>query len=78
MRAKLKDIKADLRRRMHWPISQQGKWLSQIVGGHFAYFAVPTNIRALTAFRYRMVDLWLRSLRRRSQKDGATWERSRS
>lgn len=75
MRAKLKDIKADLRRRMHWPISQQGKWLRQIVGGHFAYFAVPTNIRALTAFRYRMVGLWLRSLRRRSQKDGATWER---
>jgi RNA-directed DNA polymerase len=75
MRAKLQDIKTELRRRMHWPISQQGNWLGQIVGGHFAYFAVPTNIRALTAFRYRTVDLWLRSLRRRSQKDGATWER---
>jgi RNA-directed DNA polymerase len=75
MRAKLKDIKVELRRRMHWPIPQQGKWLSQTVGGHFAYFAVPTNIRALTAFRYRVVDLWRRTLQRRSQKDGATWER---
>jgi group II intron reverse transcriptase/maturase len=75
MRAKLQEIKVDLRRRMHWPVSKQGKWLGQIVGGHFAYFAVPTNIRALTTFRYQVVDLWRRSLRRRSQKDGATWER---
>jgi group II intron reverse transcriptase/maturase len=75
MRAKLQDIKADLRRRMHWPISKQGNWLGQIVGGHFAYFAVPTNIRALTAFRYRVIGFWRRWLRRRSQKDGATWER---
>ena len=75
MRAKLRDIKVDLRRRMHWPIPEQGKWLRQIVSGHYAYFAVPTNIRALTALRYHVVDLWRQSLRRRSQKDGATWER---
>ena len=58
--AKLQDIKVELRRRMHWPIPEQGKWLRQIVGGHFAYFAVPTNIRALTAFRYQVIDLWQR------------------
>ncbi|MER8586038.1 reverse transcriptase domain-containing protein [Mesorhizobium sp. M1338] len=75
MRAKLQDIKVELRRRTHWPIPKQGKWLRQIVTGHFAYFAVPTNIRALTAFRYRVIDLWRRTLQRRSQKDGATWER---
>jgi RNA-directed DNA polymerase len=75
MRAKLQDIKVELRRRMHWPISKQGKWLGQIVGGHFAYFAVPTNIWALTAFRYQVVDFWRRWLRRRSQKDCTTWER---
>jgi RNA-directed DNA polymerase len=75
MRAKLRDIKEALRRRMHWPIPEQGKWLRQIVSGHYAYFAVPTNIRALTALRYHVVDLWRQSLRRRSQKDGATWER---
>lgn len=75
MRAKLRDIKVDLRRRMHWPISEQGKWLRQVVSGHYAYFAVPTNIRALTALRYHVVDLWRQSLRRRSQKDDATWER---
>ncbi len=37
MRAKLKDIKVELRRRMHWPIPEQGKWLRQVVTGHFGY-----------------------------------------
>ena len=37
---------------MHWPIPEQGEWLRQVVTGHFAYFAVPTNIRALSAFRH--------------------------
>ena len=46
---KLKDIKAELRRRMHQPIPTQGLWLKQVVTGHFAYYAVPTNSRALSA-----------------------------
>ena len=75
MRAKLKDIKAELRRRMHWPIPEQGKWLRQVVTGHFAYYAVPTNSRALSAFRYHVTELWRRTLRRRSQRDGFTWDR---
>ncbi|HLW29014.1 MAG TPA: group II intron reverse transcriptase/maturase [Kiloniellales bacterium] len=75
MRAKLKDIEVELRRRMHWPIPKQGKWLRQVVTGHFAYYAVPTNSRALSAFRFYVTDLWRRTLRRRSQRDGFTWER---
>jgi RNA-directed DNA polymerase len=75
MRAKLLDIKGELRRRMHHPIPEQGKWLRQIVLGHLAYFAVPTNSRALRAFRHAVADLWRRTLRRRSQKDGFTWKR---
>jgi RNA-directed DNA polymerase len=75
MRAKLLHIKEELRRRMHHPIPEQGKWLRQVVLGHLAYFAVPTNSRALQAFRYAVTDLWRRTLRRRSQKDGFTWDR---
>jgi group II intron reverse transcriptase/maturase len=75
MQAKLKDIKAGLRRRMHLPIPIQGLWLKQVVTGHFAYYAVPTNGRALSAFRHYVTDLWRRTLRRRSQKDGFTWNR---
>ena len=75
MRGKLRDIKAELLRRMHQPIPEQGKWLRQVVAGHFAYYAVPTNSRALSAFRHYVTDLWRRTLRRRSQKDGFTWKR---
>ena len=75
MRATLQEIKVELRRRMHQPIPQQGSWLRQVVTGHFGYFAVPTNARALSAFRHYVADLWRRSLRRRSQKDGFTWAR---
>ncbi|WER49418.1 group II intron reverse transcriptase/maturase [Cupriavidus sp. WKF15] len=75
MRAKLRQIKEDLRQRMHEPIPAQGKWLRQVVRGYFAYHAVPTNSRALGAFRYHVMDLWRRALRRRSQKDHMTWKR---
>ena len=60
---------------MHEPIPEQGRWLKQVVTGFFAYHAVPTNSRALSAFRHYVTDHWRRTLRRRSQKDGMTWER---
>src|SRR5215468_4938175 len=75
MRAKLKEVKEQLRQRRHQPIPEQGKWLRQVVMGHFAYYAVPTNSRALSAFRHYVTELWQRSLRRRSQRDGTTWDR---
>ncbi len=75
MRTKLKAIKEELRQRMHWPIPDQGQWLRQVVAGYFAYHAVPTNSRALAAFRYYVTNLWRRSLKRRSQKDNMTWLR---
>jgi group II intron reverse transcriptase/maturase len=75
MRAKLRQLKGELRRRMHDPIPEQGKWLKQVVQGYFAYHAVPTNFRALSAFRHHVRELWMRTLRRRSQKDRTSWER---
>lgn len=75
MRTKLGEIKEELRRRLHQPISEQGEWLKQVVIGFFAYHAVPTNSRALMAFRCHVTHLWLRTLRRRSQKHGFTWTR---
>lgn len=75
MRARLREIKEQLRSRMHDAIAEQGRWLRAVVSGFFAYHAVPTNSRALGAFRYHVTSLWLRTLRRRSQKDRLTWER---
>src|SRR5271165_2977609 len=42
MRAKLREIKEQLRKRMHEPIPEQGRWIKQVVTGFFAYHAVPT------------------------------------
>jgi RNA-directed DNA polymerase len=75
MRAKLKEIKKGLRLRMHEPIPKQGKWLAQVVGGYFNYHAVPTNGPMLATFRFRVTELWRRTLRRRSQSDATTWQR---
>jgi hypothetical protein len=75
MRATLKAIKEELRQRMHAPIPEQGRWLRQVVRGYFAYHAVPTNIERLRAFRYFVERLWLKTLRRRSQKDRFAWDR---
>src|SRR6266540_2833988 len=75
MRAKLRAIKDELRRRMHDPIPQQGRWLGKVVRGYFAYHAVPTNAASLSAFRHHVANLWRRTLTRRSQKDHTTWDR---
>lgn len=75
MRARLQDIKGTLRKHMHATIPEQGKWLKAVVTGYYAYHAVPTNVRALGRFRTHVMRLWLRTLRRRSQKDQMTWAR---
>src|ERR1035438_2740539 len=74
MRDKLKAIKDQLRRRMHEPIPDQGRWLAPVVRGYFAYHAVPTNILSLRAFRHYVIDAWRRTLSRRSQRGRVTWE----
>jgi group II intron reverse transcriptase/maturase len=73
MRAALQEIKLQLRVRMHDAIPEQGRWLRAVITGYFAYHAVPTNSRALGAFRHHVLNLWRRTLQRRSQKAGVTW-----
>jgi RNA-directed DNA polymerase len=73
MRAKLLEIKQQLRRRMHGSIVLNAKWLRSIVQGYFNYHAVPGNVDSLSAFRYRVIRLWRTMLIRRSQKHHVTW-----
>src|SRR5215469_16031843 len=75
MRATLREIKEGMRRRMHDPIPEQGAWIKQVVRGFFAYYAVPTNGAALRAFYHHVGRFWLRTLRRRSQKNRLSWSR---
>jgi group II intron reverse transcriptase/maturase len=75
MRAKLKEIKEELGKRMHRPIPEQGTWLKQVVTGFYTYHAVPTNARALWSFRAEVTRRWRQSLGRRSQNGDLTWAR---
>jgi RNA-directed DNA polymerase len=75
MRATLRNIRDELKRRWHDPIAEQGQWLRKVMAGYFAYHAVPTNIHALHSFREHVAWLWLRRLRRRSQTSRMTWAR---
>ena len=45
----------------------------RVVRGWLNYYAVPTSFRALKQFVWRLRRIWLRVLRRRSQKDRCTW-----
>jgi group II intron reverse transcriptase/maturase len=75
LRAKLRQVKDQLKRRRHLPIPDQGRWLGSVVRGHLAYYAVPGNSRAISAFHRQLGRLWRRALRRRSQRHRLSWRR---
>ena len=78
MAAKLKDIRAKLRQRMHGRVSGTVPWLQQVVRGYFQYHAIPGNWARMKAFRNDVQRIWLHTLRRRSQRSRLTWDRFRS
>jgi len=75
LRAKVTEIKLELQKRKHFPLMHQCRWLKAVVTGHLNYYGVPTNLRALNTFRFRVVSFWMKALRDRSQNDHFTWER---
>ena len=76
LRAKLQEVKVELRKRMHDPIPKVGKWLRSVVGGYNRYFGVPTNQNSLYLFRFQIGRYWHHALKRRGQKKSTlTWER---
>src|SRR6202521_3229344 len=77
LQTKLNAVKAELRRRMHEPIPEQGKWLQAVVRGHLRYYGVPMNNPALALFRFQVGRLWHRALSRRSQNGRVLWDRMR-
>jgi group II intron reverse transcriptase/maturase len=75
VRAKLREVNDQLKRRMHLPIVAQGRWLRAVVQGHLAYYAVPGNSDAVAAFRKQVTRHWFKALRRRSQRTRVNWAR---
>ncbi len=60
---------------MHWPVPVVGSWLRRVLVGHYRYYGVPRNIKALMSFRYWLVWRWKRVLDRRSQRGRLRWDR---
>jgi len=75
---KLKEIKEELRKRMHRKLEETRQWIRSVIMGHQNYYAVPGNMKAVKEFHTQVIRAWLKSLRRRSQKNHKlTWERFR-
>ena len=75
LRRTLAAIKQKLHQRRHWPLGQVGRWLGRVVRGWMAYHAVPGNMSRIRRFHDEVSRLWLRSLRRRSQRHRWPWSR---
>jgi hypothetical protein len=71
--AKLKEVRAELKRRMHEPVPAQGAYLRTVVSGHIRYFGVPMNGPCIGAFHKEVCRMWMKVLRRRSQKHLDRW-----
>lgn len=75
LRATLRHIKAELRRRLHDSIAETGMWLSRVLQGHLNYFSVSGNSPSIWLLFNEVRTLWLKSLRRRSQKAYISWDK---
>lgn len=73
--SKLREVKHELRRRLHEPVPEQGRYLSSVLLGHYRYYGVPTNSERLSTFRFHVKRLWMRTLKRRSQRSKITRDR---
>ncbi len=73
--AKLREIKAELRRRMQVPVPKVGAYLRSVIFGHMHYYAVPFNAQSVSMFRKVVSRIWWRVLRRRSQRTHLSWSR---
>jgi hypothetical protein len=63
------------RENMHKPIREQWAKLKAKVRGHYAYFGITGNNRALSSFVFQVGRCWKHWLNRRNSKRDMTWEK---
>jgi RNA-directed DNA polymerase len=68
---KLARLREEIWQRRHEPVVQQHRRLSESLRGHYTYYGVSGNIRALVTFRTAIRRAWHAALQRRSQR--ARW-----
>ena len=80
LRATLQALKRELRKRKHRPLGETARWLRRVMQGWLNYHAVPNNIGRIESYVDGVTRLWLRVIRKRSQRGraGWTWQRMRA
>ena len=71
----LKRVREWCRRARHWPLAEQQRQLSRRLLGHYAYYGIRGNFRALANVYYQVIREWRKWLDRRSGKRTMSWER---
>ena len=69
----VKNILAQCRRMMHWPLRAQHERLCRLIRGHFAYFGITDNCPRLQRLRRLAERVWRRVLARRSRDRHLSW-----
>ena len=59
----------------HWSVADQQAALSRKLQGHYAYYGITGNARALGRFLHEVRRVWRKWLHRRSWRTRLTWER---
>jgi group II intron reverse transcriptase/maturase len=77
MAAKLRELRQQMRQRMHESIEKTAEWLTSVVRGYFQYHAIPGNEQRMKGFHRTVLRMWHWALRRRSDKSRWTWARFR-
>lgn len=70
----LKSLRVWLRRTLHLDVRDQHVELAQKVRGHYAYYGITGNYRALSNFLYEVNRAWRTALGRRNNRGRASWE----
>lgn len=63
------------RKHRHWSLAEQQRMLSAKLRGHYGYYGITANARALTRFHTGVLRAWRKWLHRRSGRAKMTWER---
>jgi len=73
MARKLKELRAEMRKRWHVKVPEQYTWLSQVLRGHDGYYGLIFNHKAMNQFYQLVKRMWFKALQRRSQKSKMNW-----
>ncbi len=75
LRRSYMQLKDRMRQMRHWSISEQVDSLNKALRGHYAYYGIAGNFRALQKVHRFVERYWYKMLCSRSWKSGMTWKR---